>query len=140
MLPLCCSIRAIRLIAPLAAAIVCCFFAGCGGPDAKVAGVVRLDGKPLTSGDVAFHPVSGGAVATGQIGPGGNYTLRTGDRAGVASGEYIATVVAVGAPPNDKDPPPVLTPEIYGRKDASPERKTVRPGSQVIDLDLKTPK
>jgi hypothetical protein len=66
-----------RSLLALASAAVAA--AGCGDPGPKlvpVAGVVLIDGKPLTHGFVQVAPV-GGRAATGKIGPDGRFTLTT---------------------------------------------------------------
>ncbi len=112
---------------------------GCrGNLPSTVSGQVTLDGEPLSSGDVQFHRTGGGAPATGSISANGQYTLSTGTRSGLEEGDYTATVVAVGEPPADDVPPPVLTPPRYGRVDTSDLKVTVGPGANTIDLPLKT--
>src|SRR5690554_4660989 len=88
---------------------------GCGSAhEAQVSGKITLDGAPLTTGTVAFHPVGGGPVAYGVVDRQGKYQLQTGTTHGLAAGEYRVLVVATGELPTDStDPyalPPLLTP------------------------------
>jgi hypothetical protein len=111
---------------------------------AEVSGTVTVDKTPLTTGMVTFHPVAGGPVAYGNIDAAGRYSLSTGSKRGLVSGEYIVTVVATEKPPAGtvKGPEPIgklLTPERYGHKDKSTLKYTVTPGSNAIDLPLVSP-
>src|SRR4051794_24814243 len=69
-----------RICAPLAAAFISVTLAGCGHSGeletATVSGVVRLDGKPITTGTVTFVPQHGRA-ATGSIRNDGTFVLST---------------------------------------------------------------
>ena len=128
---------------------------GCGGPayeyDSVVTGTVTVDGDLAKSGTVAFHPVKEGRPAIGRIHPDGSYSLRTGqgdltqvDGGTVMSGEYLVTVnitappaegavVAEGGPPI---PGPSLIAAKYAQKSTTDLRFTVKPGPQVIVLNL----
>ncbi len=111
---------------------------------ATVSGQVTLDDKPLTSGNVSFHPQAGGAVAYGAIRTSGRFQLKTGSQAGLVPGEYIVTVVASKLPPpteEDPEPAPVLlTPEMYGDVKTSGLRVTIESGSNDVPLQLVTKK
>jgi hypothetical protein len=128
--------------------------AGCGGPahkyDAVVTGTVTIDGELATSGLVTFHPVDKGQAAIGRIHPDGSYSLRTGqgdlrevDGGTVQPGEYVVTA-SITAPPLeesvDRSGPPIPGPSLiaakYATKETSNIRHTVKPGSQVIVLEL----
>jgi hypothetical protein len=78
---------------------------GCGQPTLStipVQGKVTWNGKPLTSGDIAFHPTklaAGGVdrLAMGRLDSEGNYKLSTvthGD--GVQPGDYAVVIVSRG--------------------------------------------
>lgn len=74
--------------------------AGCGGEGKtiKVAGVVTLDGKPLSGATVTFIPVGEGRAASGMTDADGNFrltTFRTED--GALAGEYKVTVAVTEA-------------------------------------------
>lgn len=128
---------------------------GCGGPaneyDAVVTGTVTIDGELANSGLVTFHPVDDGKVTIGRIHPNGSFSLRTGqgdlrevDGGTVVPGEYIVTVsitgpgapapgAVEGAPPT---PGPSLVAAKYASKETSDLKHKVKPGSQVIVLEL----
>lgn len=108
---------------------------GCSPPSpyVKVQGTVTLDGKPLESGVVQFHPPAG-QVAAGEIGPGGAFTLTTrspGD--GVLPGTYQATVTAEAADPSQQP----LVPLRYTRAGSSGLSVTIFPDSKApVKLEL----
>lgn len=128
---------------------------GCGGPayeyDAIVTGTVTIDGDLAKSGTVTFHPAKDGKPAIGRIYPDGSYSLRTGqgdlqqvDGGTVIPGEYLITV-SVTAPPAEgaviaEGGPPVPGPSLvaakYAQKETTDLRHTVKPGKQVIVLNL----
>jgi hypothetical protein len=130
---------------------------GCGGAahtyDAVVTGTVTVDGELAKTGTVTFHPAKEGRAAIGRIYPDGSYSLRTGqgdlshsDGGTLSSGEYLVTasvtketakgdVVSEGGPPK---PGPSLIDKKYAQKDTTDLRFTVKPGEQVIVLDLKS--
>jgi hypothetical protein len=128
---------------------------GCGGPaneyDAVVTGTVTIDGELANSGLVTFHPVDDGKVTIGRIHPNGSFSLRTGqgdlrevDGGTVVPGEYIVTVsiTGPGAPPPGAvegappTPGPSLVAAKYASKETSDLKHTIKPGSQVIVLEL----
>jgi hypothetical protein len=129
---------------PWFALLLVALAAGCGAHESSVSGSVTLSGKPLDTGTVTFHPVAGGAAAYARIGPDGRYVLKTGSKEGLAPGDYVVTVVAT-APPAEPPPgsPPMpgklLTPSQYGTVQGSPLRRTIRTGSNTVDLQLQTP-
>jgi|694.fasta_scaffold80962_4 hypothetical protein len=110
-------------------------FVGCGPPSpyVRVQGTVMIDGKPLESGIVQFHPPAG-QVAAGEIGPGGAFTLTTrspGD--GVLPGTYQATVTAESADPAQQS----LIPLRYTRAGSSGLSVTIFPDSKApVKLEL----
>lgn len=120
---------------------------GCSGPNAaSVSGNVTLDGQPLTTGSVSFHPDGGGggAPAYGQIDSSGNYSLSTGTDAGLAPGKYVAVVVATKEPPQLYDktgaeiPPIPITPAKYGSTTTSDLRVDVKAGKNEVPLALQS--
>ncbi len=129
---------------------------GCGGPaneyDSTVTGTVTIDGDLAPSGTVKFQPVeNSGKIAIGRIHPDGSYSLRTGqgdlqqvDGGTVVSGDYIVTV-SITAPPADDSHlktggPPIPGPSLVATKYATIEtsdlKYAVKPGPQVIVLEL----
>jgi hypothetical protein len=113
--------------------------AGCGSShDASITGHVTLDGSPLTSGTVTFHPAAGGAIAYGQIDSQGNYAVKTGRESGLTPGSYVVTVVATGEPSKgmDESPGELLTPARYGSVEESDLKFEVKAGENTIDIPL----
>jgi hypothetical protein len=124
---------------------------GCGGPAATVQGTVTIDGQLAQQGTVVFHPIDKGPTAYGSIATDGTYAIRVGQgdlddpNAGdVPLGEYIVTVVVntpslpdevvgEGGPPK---PGARLSAAKYGSKDTSDLRHTVKPGRNVVPLEI----
>jgi len=73
---------------------------GCdSSPLLPVAGQVTLDGQPLTTGFVVFHPLDGEAIPARQLPRGeidreGKYHLTSGVKPGAPPGRYRVVVVA----------------------------------------------
>ena len=126
------------ILVALSSLIVLALFplAGCGGKlPGRISGAVTLDGAPLRTGTIVFHPDMPGAAAYAAIDENGNYTVRTGNDQGLIPGDYVATVVATtGPPPNGK----LLTPSRYGNVQQSGLRFAVAPGDNRIDIGLRT--
>ena len=120
--------------------------AGCGGTyDSSAEGVVTLDGKPLSFGWVAFHRQAGGPAAYSPIEADGTYTVRTGSEVGLPSGDYQVTVTANEPPAQlkskDGGPMPTgkqITPAWYASKAMSGLSVSVKPGSNTLNLELKS--
>src|SRR5262249_49470928 len=81
--------------------------AGCGSGQAKlprVQGKVFFRGPPLPGGTIVFAPApergGGGALATSEIGPEGQYVLHPAGKPGVVPGWHRVTV----APPAPRPP------------------------------------
>jgi hypothetical protein len=120
--------------------------AGCGA-DANVAsvnGVVRVDGKPLTTGTVRFVPPAGRAAA-GKIQSDGTFTLGTfGDSDGALLGRHQVAVIAFEVGPVQRTeggrPPPAptkpLVPQRYMAPGTSGLTFEVKPGRNYAELDL----
>ena len=105
--------------------------AGCGGSGLQsVSGKVTIGDKPLTTGNVSFHRVGGGAMGTATIQSDGSFTVKTGAQTGLAPGEYQITVVAYGPTPastqgNLEPIPPLITPQKYANPKTSDLKCTV---------------
>jgi hypothetical protein len=90
---------------------ICFWSVGCGASGEKlnpVAGKVTLNGAPLASGSVTFHPnVAKGNntphIPVGMIDEQGHYKLQTATKEGAPPGWYKITVSAQ-APVDPKDP------------------------------------
>jgi hypothetical protein len=87
--------------------VVVLVLSGCGASHVPVAGKVVLDGQPLTSGSVAFHPATGSGneqlVGRSEIDAQGQYKLWSNGKEGVAPGSYKVVVNAT-RPTNPNDP------------------------------------
>lgn len=120
------------------------WLAGCGNGLVSVSGTVRLDGKPVAEAGVVFHPVEGGAPASGVTDAQGRYQLSAGSRPGALAGEYRVTVSkqrTSGIGENELPLPggikiQLLVPQKYGNPQTSPLRATVGRGSANHDFDL----
>lgn len=120
--------------------------------EATVQGNVTIDGVLASRGTVTFHPEKNGPVAVGQIHEDGSYSLRTGlgnsanpDAAKISVGKYFVTVMVMGEPSKeelnkeDGSPPaagPRLTAIKYAGKDTSGLAFEIKPGSNLIPLEL----
>lgn len=106
-------------------------------PLVTVRGTVTLDGQPLESGAIQFHPTVG-QLATGDIGPGGEFLLSTqspGD--GVLPGTYRVTVVAYRPDATEPGPDALLVPLRYTRAGSSDIEVTVFPGATApVKIEL----
>jgi hypothetical protein len=115
---------------------------GCGKRnESSIHGSITLDGKPLTTGNVSFHPVKSGPVAYGTIQSDGAYKIFTGSTQGLPAGEYRVTVVATVMP---KNPAPgeefgkLLTPADYGNPEKTPLKFQIQSGDNAIDIAVKS--
>ena len=123
--------------------------AGCSnsGPTmARATGVVRLDGKPLSSGRVTFWPAAGRS-ASGWIEADGSFTLGTfNDADGATIGRHKVTVTAAkkqptGPPDFDRDGPPrgwprSPIPARYSNPEASGLEFEIAPGTNRFAIEL----
>jgi len=139
-----CNRRATLLLAALCLGIVA--LGGCADPDrstrGEVSGTVLLNGAPVTTGEIQFVPVgptsgptSGGPIVDGKyhigykLGPGvGEYRvqfqgMRPSDRIVMIRGTEHQELVDV-------------FPSKYGP--TSPEKRTIKPGKNELDFDLKS--
>lgn len=115
--------------------------------DSTVQGAVTIDGELVNRGTVVFHPQGPGAVAYGDIGRDGTYSLRVGqgdlgdaDGGQLSSGDYLVTVMVTSMPadvPSDLPlPGPRVTAVKYREKSTTDLKVSVKPGLNVIPLDL----
>jgi hypothetical protein len=116
---------------------------GCGKLPATVSGQVTLDGKPLSTGNIAFNPVKSGSVAIGSIDSQGSYRVSSGTESGLQPGDYVVTVVATEAiaPPMGNEapkPPALLTPAKYQSPATSDLKVTITAGSNSYSPALKS--
>ena len=123
-----------------------CFFllTGCGGKyPASVSGIVTLDGKPLSTGNVVFHPIGNGSPVVGRIDPSGEYTLKTGTSASLLSGDYEVTVQSLRGVPRDRMTEEEMNalsyiPRRYNNKQRSGLRFAIGSGKNQIDIVLES--
>lgn len=115
--------------------------------DSTVQGAVTVDGELANRGTVIFHPVAKGAPAYGDIRKDGTYSLRVGqgdmsdaDGGQLASGDYVVTVMVTSAPPDEAGdlpmPGPRVTAAKYQEKSTTDLKVSVKPGPNVVPLDL----
>ena len=125
--------------------IVCLLGCSPKVPLYPVTGTVEYQGKPLTTGVVAFHHSDGvSPLAKGEIQQDGKFTLETfqpGD--GAVAGDYSVTVSSMipghGIEGQDADyrPPKPLIPIKYMRLLETPLKASVEEKENVIKLSLK---
>ena len=124
----------------LAIGMIACL--GCAPNASQVTGNVQLDGKPLTTGTVSFHPTASGPVAYGQLDATGKYELSTGTNEGLQPGSYIVTVTATETlpqtDPNAETQVKLLTPARYGNKETSGLTAEVKAGKNEIPFVLQS--
>jgi hypothetical protein len=126
-------------------ALVALTLAGCSGQEslATVDGIVRLDGRPLTTGTVRFVPPAG-RVATGEIQSDGSFRLGTyGQSDGALLGMHKVAIIAYqtggdgrpayesGAQANKP-----LVPQRYMAPGTSGLTFEVKPGKNQANLEL----
>lgn len=120
---------------------------GCqDGNQATVTGRVHFNARALERGNVVFHPTGQGPTAIGSIQADGGYSLSTGRTPGLLAGQYRVTVQSrepVILPTDNQSGPKAgkrITPEIYGDVATTPLSFDVKPGVNVIDLELQEKK
>jgi len=120
---------------------------GCGSGDlASVNGIVKYNGEPVTGGTVLFHPISDpdnpqpGRSAQAVVQPDGSYTLGTNQS---SDGAKIGQHRVVFLPPDQKltdeqrtDPKYIAPPPLYFGLVSKTTEVEVKPGKNVIDLEL----
>lgn len=155
------SHRAVGLPGHTAIALALVMLAGCGPepPPATVEGTLRLNGQPLDNCLVTFLPEPSqepnGFHSTGQTDERGMYRLR-GDnqQEGASVGRHRVTIQdlsastgvrrrdngTVDAESDNSSPPPKArrsrVPASYQSASGTPLRQEIKPGHQVIDLDV----
>jgi hypothetical protein len=132
------------------AGVVSVLLPGCGSGEnlpecAPVSGKVTIDGEPLVSAMVTFHPEKPGNTGQAASEPDGTYTLNTyGTKDGALVGKHTVTIERY-LPPMPSQPGGKLpsskssVPKKYTRPDTSPLKVEVKSGTNnVIDLALET--
>lgn len=122
------------------------FCVGCSArvPLYPVSGTVEYQGKPLTTGTVAFHHDDGvSPLAKGEIQADGKFTLGTySPDDGAVPGKYTVTVTSMlpghGVEGQDADyrPPKPLIPIKFMRLLETPLQATVEEKENVIKLSI----
>jgi hypothetical protein len=106
--------------------------------------VVRLDGKPLTTGRVQFIPAAG-REASGRIQSDGSYVLGTYEESdGALIGKHQVAIIAVQTDPDAPGEGRMLTnpkvkpliPKRYMSAGTSKLTFEVKPGDNPADFDL----
>jgi|tagenome__1003787_1003787.scaffolds.fasta_scaffold20728154_1 hypothetical protein len=116
--------------------------AGCGAKSdtGRVRGTVRLDGKPLASGNILTLPPAGRG-ATGVV-ENGEFQLKTGASEGIVPGTHKVAISAHEQPQNAGPEAPVgksLLPEKYSNPDSSGLTIDVKAGETATPtLELKS--
>lgn len=124
--------------------------AGCGSGEilpetAPVSGKATLDGKPLTSGTVTFHPEGPGNPGYAEIKEDGSFEVTTYElRDGAVLGRHIVTVEVFDGGPDGLPPLPgaeeesSMVPSKYGSPETSPLRFEVKQGTNTAPLPLES--
>jgi hypothetical protein len=119
---------------------------GCRERPTTVAGVVTLDGKPLTisrdtRGTVIFEPDGGrGTMATGLLDPSGHFNLSVGSSFVVSPGKYqVAISVSRELPKSDQGEAQAaefIVPRRYASTRESGLQAEVVPGENKLQFDV----
>ena len=130
-------------------AVAFVFLPGCGSSDklVPVAGSVTVNGAPLTSGSVTFHPNAAKGnktphIPVGMIDGQGHYKLMTATKEGAPEGWYRVTVSAQAPidPQNPYAPPKHLISSKYSDPSTSGIEIELVPSSPPGAYDLKVAK
>jgi len=117
------------------------FQAGCSEQGCQVAGVVTLDGQPLSKARVEFIPTSeSGRIAIGRTDADGEFKLATSKSvSSVFPGQYkvrITTSVTTGTSDADLKTTPEKVPAKYNKR--TKLTSTVEDGLNQLDFELLT--
>ncbi len=118
--------------------VLALFATGCSGSGLpktyKVAGTVKLDGKPVEGALVTFLPAEGQKVAVGSTDTDGKYTLSTfGPADGAQPGGFKVTIVKFSAPPTGAAPP--LPPGVLAGGDITESYEPPKPKDGAAPKD-----
>lgn len=117
---------------------MCLGLSGCGGDWGAASGTVLLDDKSLEKGMITFNPKADGAPGYGQV-IDGNFTIRTGDKEGLKSGEYTVTIYHMTVPAEESgESAQFLTPKKYASVATSDLRAEVKPGANTFTFKMKS--
>ncbi|HEX5104335.1 MAG TPA: carboxypeptidase-like regulatory domain-containing protein [Pirellulaceae bacterium] len=128
-----------RLALALMLVLLAASSSGCGGSAnvAPVKGRVTLDGSPLENALVQFSPGGVGAPSSGRTNAQGEYELTyTEDVKGAVIGNHVVRVTTYQSGDPDADPPRPEVAERVPEKYAAGIPKEVKPGANVINIEL----
>jgi hypothetical protein len=121
-------------------------FGGCSGSNSvsnltlnSVKGkVLQADGKPLTTGHVAFVSPEKGLEFSGPIGPDGSFSIGSGDKEGAPEGKYVVRIDPDAAAVQAKGKPKKRTtalpfPEKYADETTSGLTAVVKAGQNDLE-------
>ena len=130
-------------------------FAGCGHSSGHiktemVAGLVKLDGSPLSGATIMFHPLVGGEDASAFSKEDGTFVVTSQNGAtgkGAVAGEYAVTVskqeitFSVDPSAGPLSVPtaiygPQLVPTVYHDKESTPLKVEIKRGRNTVLLEL----
>ncbi|MFO0871198.1 MAG: hypothetical protein U0935_19920 [Pirellulales bacterium] len=128
-------------------AVVVVLLTGCGASLVPVQGKVSVDGNPLDTGYVSYHPAGAKEQLEAQIGRAsieadGSYKLSTDGKPGVPPGKY-RVVVTAGKPSNPSDPysvPVSLVDAKFTLPESTPLEVEVSSSAGAGAYDLKVTK
>jgi len=130
--------RTLGVLVRLPLFLCCLLFAGCGDPNelevARVSGVVKLDGEPLSGGAITFTPEKG-PMANGSIGADGSFVLQTyggGDGAVVGLHGVAIVVTERGEVFENDEPAKWIVPSEYASAATSGIEFEVKSGTDNV--------
>jgi hypothetical protein len=104
--------------------------AGCSDSlESTVSGTLTYGGKAVPFAEIVFHPLDGGPLPYGVSMEDGSYEIMSATTTGLKAGNYIVVVQATSSE--------VSVPKTYGSVATSTLKYEVKPGKNVINLDLK---
>jgi hypothetical protein len=125
---------------------------GCGDRLVTVAGIVRLDDKPLRQAGVVLHPIAGGPVASATTDDEGRFQLEAANQSGLVPGGYRVAIIKIdmseGMRPDKNGLATMkgasgmtekwLIPKKYGRPETSELTVNVALGMESLNFNLKS--
>lgn len=145
-----CRMSAAVCILAVATAIGCSK-GGYSGPTGTVTGKVTVGGQPAPAGALVSFMSDKGHAASGQVGPGGAYTVLYGGKSDIPAETYKVAVSAASQPAMSEadyekmmatggTPPPAPKspiPEKFANPSTSGLSYEVKAGANTIDIELK---
>lgn len=103
---------------------------GCSGSlESTVTGTLTYNGQPVDLAQIVFHPAEGGPLPYAVTSDDGGYQVMTASQGGLKAGNYTAVVQSMKSD--------VALPKTYGSVATSTLKYEIKPGKNVIDIDLK---